>query len=240
MSRVERIGDATLYMGDWRDVALSKSDLVVTDPPYGIGFDYDSHIDCPRSYADLLSSLEEYPRAVLQYPEEMMRHLVPLWGAPDDVYAWCYESNLPRQFRLWAWWLLRPDWSKVRQPAKWAHLAKVKDPTRSSMDWCTDLAQVKNTSPEKTAHPCQVPTALVERVIAFSGSWPVVQDPFMGSGTTGVACANLGRKFIGIEIDPGYFDIACRRIEEAYKQPPLFDEPAAPRAQPSMFDGDAA
>jgi DNA modification methylase len=51
-----------------------------------------------------------------------------------------------------------------------------------------------------------------------------VLDPFMGSGTTGVACANLGRKFIGIEIEEKYFDIACKRIEIAYSQPRLFDD----------------
>ena len=52
----------------------------------------------------------------------------------------------------------------------------------------------------------------------------LVLDPFMGSGTTGVACVKLGRKFIGIELEPKYFDIACRRIEDAYKQPDMFIE----------------
>ena len=64
-------------------------------------------------------------------------------------------------------------------------------------------------------------------------------DPFMGSGTTGVACANLGRAFIGIEREPTYFDIACRRIEAAYRQPRLFEEPAPKPVQPSLL-GDAA
>jgi site-specific DNA-methyltransferase (adenine-specific) len=59
-------------------------------------------------------------------------------------------------------------------------------------------------------------------------------DPFMGSGTTGVACAKLGRKFIGIEIEPKYFDIACRRIEAAYKQPDLFHEKPKPAKQEAM------
>lgn len=59
-----------------------------------------------------------------------------------------------------------------------------------------------------------------------------ILDPFMGSGTTGVACANLGRRFVGIEIEPKYFDIACRRIADAYKQPRLFeDEKPAPIPQ---------
>jgi hypothetical protein len=68
----------------------------------------------------------------------------------------------------------------------------------------------------------------------------VILDPYMGSGTTGVAALQLGRKFIGIEIDPGYFDIACKRIEEAWKQPRLFEEPKRkPEPAPNFFDGAA-
>jgi DNA modification methylase len=66
-----------------------------------------------------------------------------------------------------------------------------------------------------------------------------VLDPYMGSGTTGVACMKLGRKFIGIEIEPRYFDIACKRIAEAWKQPRLFAEPAPKPEQLSLLDGDA-
>ncbi len=66
--------------------------------------------------------------------------------------------------------------------------------------------------------------------IEQAGSPQTILDPFMGSGTTGVACAKLGRKFIGIEIEPKYFDIACRRIEAAYKQPDMFlPRPDAPK-----------
>jgi len=68
-----------------------------------------------------------------------------------------------------------------------------------------------------------------ELIELFSKQNNTILDPFMGSGTTGVACAKLGRRFIGIEIEPKYFDIACKRIEDAYKQPDLFIErPAAP------------
>jgi site-specific DNA-methyltransferase (adenine-specific) len=72
-------------------------------------------------------------------------------------------------------------------------------------------------------HPCPKPVAWM-RWIVERASLPgeTVFDPFMGSGTTGVACAKLGRKFIGIEIEPKYFDIACRRIEQAYAQPDMF------------------
>ena len=71
-------------------------------------------------------------------------------------------------------------------------------------------------------HPHQKPVQLMQNLISWQNG--VTLDPFMGSGTTGVACAKMGRKFIGIEIEPKYFDIACKRIEEAYKQPDMFVE----------------
>ena len=64
----------------------------------------------------------------------------------------------------------------------------------------------------------------------------IICDPFMGSGSTGVACAKLGKKFIGMEIDSDYFEIACARIEEAYKQPDMFIERPKPMVQEAMFE----
>jgi site-specific DNA-methyltransferase (adenine-specific) len=78
--------------------------------------------------------------------------------------------------------------------------------------------------PENEAHPTQKPVALLTEIVRdFSDSAATILDPFMGSGTTGVACMNLGRKFIGIEIEPKYFDIACERIENAQRQSSLLD-----------------
>ncbi len=74
-------------------------------------------------------------------------------------------------------------------------------------------------------HPTQKPVALMQWCLNFLPTAKLILDPFMGSGTTGVACANMGRAFIGIEREPTYFDIACRRIEAAYRQPRLFSEP---------------
>lgn len=78
------------------------------------------------------------------------------------------------------------------------------------------------TKDQKTEHPSQKPIALMVDVV--SRTTGIILDPFMGSGTTGVAAVKLGRKFIGIEIDQGYFDIACKRIEAAYAQPDMFIE----------------
>ena len=72
-------------------------------------------------------------------------------------------------------------------------------------------------------HPTQKPVALMEWCIKhLPDTAQTILDPFMGSGTTGVACVNLGRKFIGIELDPGYFDIACKRITDAHRQADMF------------------
>jgi DNA modification methylase len=84
-------------------------------------------------------------------------------------------------------------------------------------------------------HPTQKPIALMQWCLGFLPDARTILDPFMGSGTTGVACVKLGRRFIGIEIDPGYFDIACRRIEAAYQQPDFFVAPPAKATQPDML-----
>ena len=75
----------------------------------------------------------------------------------------------------------------------------------------------------------------MEWCLGFLPDAETILDPFMGSGTTGVACAKLGRKFIGIEIEPKYFDIACKRIEEAYAQGDMFIEPPKPAKQESLL-----
>ncbi len=81
----------------------------------------------------------------------------------------------------------------------------------------------------KTGHPAVFPIKLAsDHVFSWTDAGDVILDPFMGSGTTLVACAKMGRKGIGIELDPDYFEIACKRVEEAYAQPDLFVEPPAP------------
>ena len=86
---------------------------------------------------------------------------------------------------------------------------------------------------EARSHPHQKPISLVASLLQKLPAAEVILDPFMGSGTTGVACAQLGRKFIGIEIEPKYFDIACRRIEKAQKQGDLLRD-VMPRTVPKQ------
>lgn len=226
--RVETIGDATLYHGDCREIlpTLPKVEAVITDPPYGINFKYDVGEDSETNFITSIRELNDAigltQLALLQYPEEMMRLVVPVLGAPDECLIWCYNSNTARQSRIWGFWRCKPDFSNVKQPAKNPTDARV-NPMVAHYDWLSDIQQIKNVSAEKTGHPCQIPVKMVERVIQFMEAQTIL-DPFMGSGTTGVACVNLQRKFIGIEISEKYFNMACKRIETAYQQVPLFGE----------------
>jgi len=83
-------------------------------------------------------------------------------------------------------------------------------------------------------HPTQKPIAVMEWAIKQLDAQGTILDPFMGSGTTGVAAVKLGRQFVGVEIDPGYFDIACRRISDALARPDLFIERPAPAKQEAL------
>lgn len=226
------IGRARLYLGDCRDIlpTLPAEMLICTDPPYGIGFRYNSHDDAEEGYQELIAVLRGHPLALLQYPEEMMRLVCPVLGPPQEVLAWCYPSNLPRQFRLWGIWNASCDFSSVKQPARNPTDQRIVSyydgPAMvSSYDWW-EQPQVKNVSAEKTDHPCQIPSTNVERVIRLLGV-QAFADPFLGSGTAGVVAARLGVDFVGIEKDPAYFDIACKRIEDAQRQGDLFIETAA-------------
>lgn len=228
--RVERIGDATLYLGDCRDVlpTLGKVDAVVTDPPYGIGF---------------ASQPTMYQRA---------NGMVAIgWDdAAADVGLVRSVASIARDAIIWGgnYFALPPSrgglsWTKPDSPPSMADF----ELAWTSMDMNAKRFEksVKSSSLERNftegAHPTQKPTALMQWCLGFVPNAQTILDPFMGSGTTGVACAHDGRRFIGIEREPAYFDIACKRIADAYAQPRLFaPSPPAKPVQPSMFEGVAA
>lgn len=220
----EVIGNSVLHHGDCREFSglVNPKFIMISDPPYGIYFKYegDYQDNGGGDYIQLLEIFKNKQSILLQYPEETMRYFVPLLGVPDDCVAWCYNSNTNRQFRLWSFFGLKPDFNAYKVPAKNINDARV-NPLVRSYDWFDDLQQVKNVSEEKTEHPCQISVRIMERIIALSARNEIM-DPFMGSGSTGVAAVNLGKRFIGIEREQKYFDIACQRIEAAHKQTRLF------------------
>ena len=202
---------------------LPQIDLIATDPPYNIGFKYDEYDDLmsDEDYENMLAMFQGYPTAIIHYPEEMMKYIVPALGVPDEVCAWCYNLNLPRQFRLINFYDVKVDFNKVKQPYKNPNDKRIKKLIEAGSkgtrmyDWFSDIQIVKNVSKEKTSHPCPVPVALMERIILLTtNEGDTVLDPFMGSGTTAIACMKNNRNYIGFEISRQYFNIANKRIDD--------------------------
>lgn len=202
---------------------LPKIDLVVTDPPYNIDFKYNDYKDklIEDEYINMLKVLGEFPLAIIHYPEETMRYFIPAFGVPDEVAIWCYNSNLPRQSRLINFYGCDVDFKKVKQPYKNPNDKRIQERIKNGStgtrlyDWFSDIQLVKNVSKEKTNHPCPVPVKLMERIILLTtNEGDTVMDPFMGSGTTAIACLNTNRNFIGFEIDSTYYEESVKRVKE--------------------------
>lgn len=226
--REERIGPHRLILGDCLEIlpTLGKVDAVVTDPPYGIGFEYATHDDDPEKWFEMMDAVVPLCRA----------------AAPFVIMPSCAIKRLP-------WWYANhtPDWIVAWHKGSPGHVSSI-----GFNDWEPHVVWGRPKRPmhdyfstvcgfDPNGHPCPKPVAysrwLVDRAAPFGGT---VLDPFCGSGTTGVACEGLGRRFVGIEKDPDYFDIACRRVEEACRQPrDMFIAKEPPPETPDMFAGAA-
>lgn len=231
--RVEQIGDATLYLGDCLDVmpTLGKVDAVVTDPPYGIGADRGQAARANHRHGAALAKSTDYgvsnwdgepcSPVALDFMRRISRHQIIFGGNYFD---------LPPA-RCWLVWdKQNGDNDYADCELAWTNIDK---PVRRVVWQWHGMLRKGN---EYRVHPTQKPIGVMEWCVGHLPSdAETILDPFMGSGTTGVACANLGRKFIGIEQHEPYFDIACRRIEEAYRQPRLFEEPR-PKPVQAGFD----
>lgn len=231
--RIETIGAATLYLGDCRDIlpTLGKVDAVVTDPPYGIS-------DAPIKGQGLTVK---------------RRGAVNLWH-PESDWDHSIDSEWPRLCAdvapIVAWfghWRKRGEVEaamphKLRAEIVWAKNTHVGPPCpvamRDERIWLFSDRAIKGARFETSVWDCPIiptwshkhhknekPVPLMTRLLAFLDPQTCC-DPFMGSGTTGVAAVQMGRKFIGIELDLGYFDIACRRIEQAQRQGDMFIDSA--------------
>jgi DNA modification methylase len=218
--KVETIGDCTLYLGDCRDVlpTLGKVDAVVTDPPYGIGDKWDK----PGRFAGCGGRLWTGGAGWdAKAPEKSLMDAIIQLGEISVLWGGNY-FDLPPSRGYLIWDKMQSGFSLADSEYAWVS----KPITPKTFRYAR--AQLAS---EGKIHPTQKPIQLMQWCLSFLPDAETILDPFMGSGTTGVACVNLGRKFIGIELDPDYFDIACRRIEEAYRQPRLFDEPAPKQTQ---------
>ena len=207
--RVEIIGNATLYLGDCRDIlpTLPKVDLVLTDPPYGIGADVGAGKSADKWAADTGDA-----RWDLAPPDDDLMALVLAAGRQAIIWGGNYFRLPPSP----CWLVWDKETAGVTTFADcelaWTNLTSAVRLKRYL--WSGPYMRVK----EDRVHPTQKPLPVMEWCAERVPKAQTILDPFMGSGTTGVACANLGREFIGIEREPKYFDIACRRIEDAQRQ----------------------
>ena len=217
--REEVIGDCRLILGDCLEIlpTLGKVDAVVTDPPYGIGMDGGK---VGRAEYERLSDWDSRPADVSQ--------IVAL-GVPTIIWGGNYFPLPPSS--CWLVWDKETAGVTTFADAElaWTNLQTAVRLKRHL--WSGPYQKVR----EERFHPTQKPLALMIWCVERLRGATHVLDPFMGSGTTGAACAALSLKFTGIEREPRYFEIACRRIEEAYRQPRLFAEPKPAPKQEALL-----
>lgn len=262
MSRVETIAEGvTLYLGDCRDVlpGLDVVDAVVTDPPYCSG----GFSETGKKQAAGMGLRSETIRELGWFTNDNMTTAGISW-LMSTVAGWCYRLMPPggtmttftdwrmvghlapaiesSQFRyqnliVWA----KPSaglGAGFRAQHELAmHFAKGTAKYYSAKHG--NVLGVSRIHSSEREHQTEKPVELIANIIeVVSDRGMTILDPFMGSGTTGVAAVKLGRKFVGVEIEPRYFDIACRRIGDATRD--LFAAPEAPPVQTSLLDYDAA
>lgn len=216
-------GRVQLYLGDCRDIlpSIGPVDAVVTDPPYGIGFKYESHDDSPEGYGEFIWS-------VIQTCEDKLGPASPCFVFQAMLNVRKFAEWFPRPWRIYA---AAKNFIQIMPVAMqyafdpvvcwWTESQGERKPwtegTASRDFFVSDTASiVSNRSNAEKGHPCPRPLCQMLRIVE---QWvrpdSIVIDPFMGSGTTGVACVQLNRRFIGVEKEPKYFEIAKRRIMEA-------------------------
>jgi DNA modification methylase len=212
------IGDCRLILGDCLEVmpTLGRVDAVVTDPPYGV-----SHAsnwasswkntnianDGDVSARDKALALLDVPSLVFgswKREKPSRTHTVLIWDKGDA--AGMGDLSVPWKPNHEEIYVIGKGFAGVRGPAILRH---------TNITWESHGRQ----------HPHTKPVSLLCDLIQKCPKRWTILDPFMGSGTTLVACAKLGRKGIGIELDEGYFQIACERVHKAYQQPDLFIAP---------------
>lgn len=233
MSRVEQLSDGvTLYLGDCREIlpTLGRVDCIVSDPPYeiaavggGIGAkrkylsDITGHIDggfdvdqmAPFSNWLVFCGKGQLVKLIARAEASGLRWQILTWNKTNPTPLTNANYLPDTEYMVHAF--RRHDFeSKTR--------FIVESVERNNID-----------------HPTVKPQyVMCKAVRSASVRGDVVLDPYCGSGSTGVAAVSLGRKFIGIEIEPKYFDISCRRISDALARPSLFVEPSKPVKQEAL------
>ena len=214
------IGASTVYLGDCLKIlpVLGRLDAIVTDPPYGIG------ADAARAkhkgkfgwkyYGESSWDIDRPGQEVFDLMRDQS-DLQIIWGGNY------FTDYLPPTMRWLIWDKGQRDFSLADGEVAWTNQMK-------AMRIKTYSRGKALSRRDGNFHPTQKPVEIMEWCLTFIPEDKVVVDPFMGSGSTGVACVNMGRRFIGIDVDPKYFDITCARLKDARKDPDMFVTEAEP------------
>lgn len=253
VSRVEQIGDATLYLGDCREILSSIEDKghFITDPPYEQRMQ-SLHADFklrrtdggPQRKALTFDSVQDLRSPFLDEVARLCDGWLLAFCNVEGVGEW-QAAILTRGLKFKTTCI----WNKPDSTPKLNGQGPALSYECFTTTWCGKghakwngggrrgvFTHMTNNADRHGEHPTEKPLSLMRELVGlFSDPGHLICDPFMGSGTTGVACARLGRKFIGIEINPEYFDISCRRIERAFQQPDIFIERPAPAKQEALI-----
>lgn len=217
--RIEKIENSTLYLGNMEQILLDipeQFDACVTDPPYGIGEAAGKNksrgnLGIAKDYGD--ANWDDVPCSPKQI--KMIRH----HSVNQIIFGGNYFELPPTSCWL-VWDKLNGNNDFADCELAWTNLDKAV--RRIQFRW---NGMIRQNGEERGDHPTQKPIEVMRWCIGrLPKECETILDPFMGSGTTGVAAVKLGKSFTGIEIDEKYFDIACRRIEKAYKEPDIFIE----------------
>jgi len=255
------IGDATLYLGDCLEIlpTLGKVDAVVTSPPYNLNKAYSSGGQTKMAKG-MEEKYSEWYEDDMEEPAYQSWQIKCISAMADKCLGSIFYNHRPRfawhsrnkhrvqsnVYHPWDWVSKFPVWHEIIWDRRGGGKPNFRCPQADERVYQINRPVVWNdlghTSvwsipPDRNehGHVCSFPIELAARCIGMStNKGHTILDPFMGSGTTGVACAKLGRKFIGIEIEPKYFDIACSRIQKAYDQPDLFVAPPEKPVQERM------
>ncbi len=220
MSRIETIGRATLYLGDCRDVVATWPECfsvsgVVTDPPYGISADATMAKQGGTKYGNAAAAKRHYDATDWDSAPPSAELLLSLIerGQNAILFGGNY-FGLPAS-RCWLVWDKENGTNEFADcELAWTNIDK---PVRRIRHMWNGM--LRKGQEERSDHPTQKPIGVMKWAIGhLPNREGTILDPFMGSGTTGVAAVQMGRSFIGVEREPKYFDIACKRIEDAQRQ----------------------
>ncbi len=246
---MQEIGPARLYLADCLDVMAGLEEesvqMIWTDPPYG-NRNNDGDLNASlaaRTGRQAEPIANDDAAGMRRVVEGMLAHAVRILPKEASALCVCCAGGGGPNGPLFAWLANRMDaeglsffhcviWDKINPGLGWRYrrqheLVMVAHLKGGRLLWRDPKKAAANvmpfSAPRDRAHPNEKPLALVRRFLDLHAApGQTVLDPFMGSGTTGVAAVELGLGFIGIELDPRHFETACRRIEKAVSQGDLF------------------